>query len=232
MELCGLHSEQARSHERKGVAARRADAGGRARSRRWIAASCRRSAGQPRGSWQGLAPAAQTACPAVCSFMGYDDLNVVDPTTGEAKAAQADMNDTNDVRPPAAPPATARRPPATARTALGPAPYGASPIPSGAARHRRPLTHSMICIAFSAPAATRQGLHQLQGLPWEGHHVPGHPACLDHAALHHAAGLAGWLTGAMWLSRCCCCCVCCCWYWRGSLLHTAVAGDDVGAVHG
>ncbi len=28
-----------------------------------------------------------------CSFMGYDDLSVIDPTTGEAKTAETDLND-------------------------------------------------------------------------------------------------------------------------------------------
>jgi hypothetical protein len=29
----------------------------------------------------------------LCSFMGYEDLNVVDPTSGEAKAAETDLSD-------------------------------------------------------------------------------------------------------------------------------------------
>lgn len=36
----------------------------------------------------------------------------------------------------------------------------------------------------------RQGLLLLQGLPGQGHHLAGHPAGVDHAALHHATG--GW----------------------------------------
>ena len=29
----------------------------------------------------------------LCSFMGYEDLNVVDPTSGEAKSAETDLTD-------------------------------------------------------------------------------------------------------------------------------------------
>lgn len=29
----------------------------------------------------------------ICSFMGYDDLDVVDPTSGEAKQAETDLTD-------------------------------------------------------------------------------------------------------------------------------------------
>lgn len=28
-----------------------------------------------------------------CSFMGYEDLSVIDPTTGEAKSAETDLTD-------------------------------------------------------------------------------------------------------------------------------------------
>ena len=66
-----------------------------------------------------------------------------------------------------------------------------APVPPGTCLTVCMHRHVRVCVA-----GARQGVQQLQGLSGQGHHQPGHPARLDHAALHHAAGRwrgAGWL---------------------------------------
>lgn len=61
-----------------------------------------------------------------------------------------------------------------------PPPHLALPCPN------RPS--ALTCCVSVHSAGAGQGVQQLQGLPGQGHNIPGHPARVDHAALHHAAG--------------------------------------------
>ena len=93
MELCGRESEQVRQEFQSGQTAapilyRLPNNSGDGRpSRVWALSRALITYVFPPGSYS--LPFAIKSC----SVMGYEDLNVVDPTSGEAKAAETDMSD-------------------------------------------------------------------------------------------------------------------------------------------
>jgi len=99
--------------------------------------------------------------------MGYEDLSVIDPTTGEAKTAETDLNDVRWC------------------------PVGMCDGAMDKCIDLYVLNVIILCLCLSEVwcsfAATPKGVYWIQGIPGEGYHKSCDSARMDHAAFYHAS---------------------------------------------